>query len=124
VPRDFADLIVEIGHGETHQRLTEDLAKIVQAVEETGLPGKMTITIKVKRSGERTAMVDTQWKTDLPRHPAPASAYFFEAGGGLAKSDPRQTKLPLRDIDRPADRPLRATVTVIPGRKDDGNDEK
>lgn len=118
MPRDFAELITDLGHGETHARLSDDLAKIVEAVEETGLPGKMTITIAVKRSGERTANVDTKWKTDIPRHPAPSQVFFFEAGGGLAKSDPRQTNLPLKDLERPAARPLR----TVPGGKINGDD--
>jgi hypothetical protein len=119
--RDFADLITDMGHGEVHQRLSEDLAKIVEAVEDTGLKGKMTITITVKRSGERVAMVDLASKLDIPRHPTPSSGFFFEAGGGLAKSDPRQTKLPLKDIERPAGRPLR---TINGGKNEDGNPEQ
>jgi hypothetical protein len=120
--REFADLITDLGHGEVHQRLSEDMAKIVEAVEDTGLKGKMTITITVKRTGERVAMVDLQSKLDIPRHPAPSSAFFFEEGGGLAKSDPRQQKLPLKDIERPAaGRPLR---TINGGKNEDGNEQQ
>ena len=89
---DFATFITDLSHGKINARLTEELAGIADAVEETGKNGKLVVTFTVAKQGDM-AVVIVDSKATEPKHPMAGSMFFFGSNGALLSEDPRQLKL-------------------------------
>lgn len=109
---DFSEFITDLDHGKINQKLTEELARVVDAVEDTGLVGELTVKLKVKREG-KMATVHLDIRTKCPAHPLHATLFYFGVNGELLREDPRQ--LSLKTLDRPA---IKA-VNFTKGKDDD-----
>lgn len=101
-PREFASVLLEIGKGTLHARLSEQLAEICAAVTETGKKGQLTLKIDVKPmpKADRNILVVTGAsvaKTPEADEASPTSVFFADDTGNLSRNDPRQLALPLAD---------------------------
>lgn len=88
---DFSEFITDLVNGEVNQKLTTDLAKVVEAVQETGLVGELVVKCIVKKENDR-AIVAVEIKKKVPEH-QPHGTLFYFGNGGLVRDDPRQMKL-------------------------------
>lgn len=89
----ISEMLKELDHGRTHERLSEELSEVIEAVSETGQPGVLTIKLTVKREGSQ-AMVELDSTPKVPKHPHHGSLYFFsKRPGRLTRQDERQTEL-------------------------------
>lgn len=100
--RDFAAVLLEIGGGRLHARLSDQLAEITAAVKESGKKGLLTVKIEVKpvpRAENGTLLVTGSSVAKAPEtdEDSPASIFFADDTGSLSRSDPRQPQLPFRD---------------------------
>lgn len=99
--RRFADTLTDLRNGELQQELTDALKEVVGRVLETGKPGKLTLTIKVRKAskgvGSSLVLVDDV-KTTLPTPERGESVLFASEDLTLQRSDPRQPRL--ADLDR------------------------
>lgn len=107
-PRDFASVLLDIGKGRLHARLSEQLAEIVAAVAETGKKGTLTLKIEVKplpKADQHTHVVSGASAAKVPESDdaSPTSVFFSDADGNLSRNDPRQLALPLREVTTPKD---------------------
>ena len=94
----ITQLISELHHGEIEQRLTSELAELVEAVQETGKLGTLTIKLHVKKEGSVAAvLIDSSLKK--PKHPFHGSIMHFGQNGALLSEDPRQLKLKLKNVE-------------------------
>lgn len=82
---------------DTRRQLDDDLRSVVKAVEQNKGIGTFTLKITVKPNGNK-AIVATTCTTKLPRPTSEATVRWFDKDGGLADEDPRQQKLPLRNV--------------------------
>jgi hypothetical protein len=102
-PRDFALVVMEIGKGRLHARLSEQLAAITAAVVETGKKGELTLKIEVKppsKNAEPGVLNVTGTSTaKVPESDSnsPTSVFFADESGNLTRNDPRQMTLPFRE---------------------------
>lgn len=80
--------------GEVDSELTYHLREVIEAVRETGKDGTVTLTLKVKRKGERQVTVIEDVKFKLPMHDRSESIYFVDADTNLTRDDPAQTVIP------------------------------
>lgn len=100
--RPFAAVLQEIDHGEAHQRASDLLNQLVQAVADTGKKGVLTVQVTVAPYKKGTRNLDVTVKSSLK---APDigddghSAIFFHASGNLRRDDPTQPTLPVRGLD-------------------------
>lgn len=92
---DFATVVTDLADGTVNQRLSEKLAELVMAVEETGKSGTMTVKIGVKKEGTM-AIVGVECTTKIPEHPMHGTLFHLGRAGALLRDDPRQ--LPLRNL--------------------------
>lgn len=99
----FSEFITELSHGQVEQRLTEELAELTTAVEETGKVGTLTIKIHIKKEGS-VAAVACESDMKKPKHPIHGSILHFGQNGALLREDPRQMKL--KNLDPPKVRVL------------------
>lgn len=103
----FSDTLGEIENGKFLRDVTEATYNIVGAVMETRKPGKLTITLDFHPTGKGTVAIDADFKTKEPEHDRPPTTFFVGSDLSLQRQDPNQPRLPLREVDRPDDKPLR-----------------
>lgn len=100
--RRFTETLSELRNGELQQELTDALKEVVGRVLFTGKPGKLMLTIKVRKAskgaGTSLVLVD-DIKTTLPTPERGESVLFANEDLTLQRSDPRQPRL--ADLDKP-----------------------
>lgn len=106
--RPFADVVRQIDGGVFYDDLTAQLAEVVQAVSATGKTGELTLKLKVKPNGSNSVSIIEQVTAKVPEPPRGATIFFVTEAGDLLRDDPRQAKLPLRDMK--ADGEMRETA--------------
>lgn len=90
---DFATFLMDLSHGDVNGALSEKLAALTEAVDETGKAGTMTVKITVKKEGTM-AVAHADVTVKLPEPPLPGTMFFFSKDGkSLSREDPRQMSL-------------------------------
>lgn len=97
--RPFADILRELGSGNTYDELTAKLAEVVEAVTLTRKVGELSIKLKVKPNGDAGVIVADEIKSKVPEASRGETVFFVTSGGSLVRQDPRQQDLPLRRVD-------------------------
>lgn len=84
------------------------IAEVVQAVQETGKKGAITITLSIERKDTKSGSVISitdKIKQKLPELPTPETYLWSDDAGNLFEDDPRQGKLfdatitPSKDVE-------------------------
>ncbi len=86
----FVQWLEEYKKGETDGELTHELRMLIEAVQETGKPGTITLTLKVSRKGDRQVNVIEDVKVKTPTHDRSETIYFVDQHANLVRNDPRQ----------------------------------
>lgn len=92
--RPFTDVLRDMRFGETLDELSEEFNKLVQAVENTGRGGQLTLQIKLKPSAAGAVELTDLVKVSLPPPQKGTSLFFATPEGNLVRNDPRQTEIP------------------------------
>ena len=96
----ITDILREIRKGRPVEEATIALNDVVRAVDETGKPGSVTITLKIspaKHGGpEKTLTAEIKAKKPIAEI-APA-VFFSDAEGDLFRFDPRQEEMELAEV--------------------------
>lgn len=98
--RPFTQFIQEQRRGALHEELSEQLAETVNAVMEHGKVGQVTIVLKIKPAGDGMVQIFDELKIKLPQGEKPPSMFFVDKRGNVQRQDPRQTELPIRNLER------------------------
>lgn len=96
--KQIADVLRELAGGQTYDEINGQLQEIVEAVRETGKIGEMTIKLKFRPNGEHSVVIQDTVTAKVPEPPRGDTVFFVDAAGGLLRDDPRQPKLPLREV--------------------------
>jgi hypothetical protein len=113
--RPFADVLLELNAGQTHDAASMKLNELVQAVALYGKPGSLTVTIKVKQAGRNagsTVIVSADVKAKVPEGEQADSVFFVGRDGNLTRNPPGQERLPLREV--PGGIVVAGTGEVVP----------
>lgn len=105
--RPFADVLRELAGGEVYEELSAQTAEVVAAVQETRKVGEVSFKLKFKPNGENSVIVTEEIKSKVPELPRGETVFFTTADGGLMRNDPRQERLPLRDVKPRGDEEVR-----------------
>lgn len=103
--RPFAAVIQDVNNGDFADQLAHDVQDLVQAVQEHGRKGKLTVTIEVAPRKGNSAALNLTARRDLklPQEEPVESVFFADRSGNLLRDDPRQMALPgLRTVDKPS----------------------
>jgi ribosomal protein S28E/S33 len=107
--RPITDVLREYRKGRAVDLASTRLAELVQAVDETGLAGEITIKIKVKPQkgggSEKTLKIDV--KSKIPEMELPEAVFFSDQEGDLHRADPSQSEM-FRDTSKPQATPAQA----------------
>lgn len=96
--RPFAAIIQDQRNGGLHGELSDEMARLVEAVIAHDKKGKLTITLSIESNGDGSVFVGDAYKVDVPQPDRPKSLFFTDARGNLSRRDPRQAELPLREV--------------------------
>lgn len=90
--RPFTDVIRDHRNGKLVAELSERMARVVQAVEETGKPGTITLKLTIKPSkGEEGAFkVSPTISQGIPERDLPDALFFSDESGSLVRESPTQ----------------------------------
>ncbi len=111
----FSQHMATMSKGQVDDCLTDELAELIKAINETGKSGTLTFTLKLKpvlsgnASGAEVVMVDMHpsYKVETPRHGMISQRMFPTYDGDLLRRDPAQPELDLQSVpinDKPAKR--------------------
>jgi hypothetical protein len=105
VIRPFADALLELSGGRTHDELSAQLHELIARVRDTGKKGSLTLTVTVSRmknAAENTLTVTDDVKAKLPAHDRNVSVFYADANGNLTRRDPNQLEFDsLREVPAP-----------------------
>lgn len=100
----FADWLQEQRNGLAASELADALNAVVEAVADHGKVGKLTLTVSVKpatKAAQGMVIISDAIKVALPEPDRAESLFFVDVNNNLSRNDPRQQKLPLRDVSQP-----------------------
>lgn len=103
VQKRFTDVLGDIRNGDVIAELTETLREVVTRVRETGRPGSLTLTLKVKNASKGAGaalVIQDDIKFKLPTVERGETFLFATEDGQLQRNDPRQPRLV--ELDQPA----------------------
>lgn len=122
MPRGIVDVLGQIDGGAFYHDLNEQFAALVLACAEHGKSGEMTLKLKIKPNGPNSIALVEDVKFKIPTPTRGVSMFFFATDGSLMREDPRQAKLPLREVASGERQPLREVADPETGElKEVGN---
>lgn len=95
--KSITDVMGEAENGQFITDLTDELYDVVKAVMEQRKPGTISINLAFIPTG-RSVAVAASFKGKKPEEPRPSTTFFVSDDGALMRDDPRQPKLPLREV--------------------------
>ncbi len=79
---------------------TAELKALVRGVDETGKPGKLTITLDIKKAGA-AVQIDSKVTTKVPEAKTDPDHFWATVEGNLSLQNPNQRSLDLQDVKAP-----------------------
>lgn len=98
MPRPITDTLRRLHGGTFLDKATDALGEVVRSVQETGKPGKVTITIDVKKAGAGAASVLAKLTHTVAEKQPDAELFYATEGGDLTVNNPKQGELDLREV--------------------------
>jgi hypothetical protein len=104
----FSVLLQDLRDGRTHDEMSQKFAALVKEVEASGRSGTLTLTIKVSPSSRSQPVdkiiVSPTVKLTPPKPESGEDFFWLTEDSELSRNHPRQTDLPLRDVNsKPAE---------------------
>jgi hypothetical protein len=94
----FSDVLGEIENGALLHELTEAVYNVIAAVMDTRKPGRIKLALEFSPTGKGTVNVDAKFDAVEPEHDRPTTTFFVGNDFSLQRNDPRQPRLPLREV--------------------------
>lgn len=106
----LTDVMGEIEAGRFLDEATEASYNIIAAVMDTRKVGTLKIELTFTPTGKGTVNVDAALKIKLPEHDRPSTTFFVGKDYSLLRRDPSQPDLPLREVERPDNEPIKVNA--------------
>lgn len=93
--RPITDILREIRKGRAVDLASQRFAELIQAVDDTGKGGELTITLKVKpeKGGGSQKTIIPIVKVKMPEADLAEAVFFSDSQGDLHRSDPSQREM-------------------------------
>lgn len=108
--RPFADILVELDGGRTHNELSQAFHELTEAVHEHGKKGAIQFTLSmdpISKSDSETVKLSASVVAKKPKGDPRSSIFFIGDDGNLTRDQPGQMHLPLREVPQPEQGPIR-----------------
>jgi len=102
--RSFARLIEQVADGDAQRALSDELHALCTRLREeaqargTDVGGELTLTLKLKVEPSDVVGVSYEIKSKLPGPRRSKGVMWLTKGGNLTPSNPRQQRLPLKEV--------------------------
>jgi len=103
MPRPILETLHHLEGGTFLIDAADNLSEIVRQVDATGKPGKLTLTITVRKAMSTALAIKGKIAVSLPPEVPVEALMFPTPEGNLLTEDPRQGKLPLAAAPIPAE---------------------
>ena len=100
----FEDMLRKHRRGIVANKASEALREAIQASRDTGANSEVTLKIKLLPAAGDEMSIDIQVTSKLPVEKLPSGRFWVDDDLQLHTSDPKQLKLNLREVEKPADR--------------------
>lgn len=103
-PRSFSTLLGQLADGEAERDLSEQLLELTKKIQDEALArgseAKGALSLKIAITADHKGVATVTYVVDVkhPKRRTSAQLYWLTKGGNLTPENPRQTKLPLRDV--------------------------
>ncbi len=91
--RSIMEVLAEIDGGKLLEKLTNEYARISAGVTETGLKGKLVLTLDFKQNKGTQLFIKSGVKAVVPEEGIAEAAFFCAEDGSLTRRDPKQQEL-------------------------------
>ena len=102
IDRAFLNVMTTHKGGAMISEASAALKQVTAAIQQTGKPGKVTLTMTLKPAGKAshgTMVFEAVVKATAPCVEPPASIFYADGDFNLVREDPNQTKLDLRVVE-------------------------
>lgn len=103
----FSDILGEVENGQFLGEITAAVYAIIAKVMDTRKPGKLKVSMTFTPTGKGTVNVDAEFDAKEPEHDRPTTTFFVGKDFSLQRNDPNQPRLPLREVERPDNEPVK-----------------
>ncbi|MDX6480328.1 MAG: hypothetical protein QOG85_838 [Gaiellaceae bacterium] len=106
-PRSFTRLLEQVGEGDLELELATKMQELVGSLKafsdkfQREGKGTLTLVLNVSAHGNGTVTVAGDIKTKTPTAKRAGSVFWLTPGNNLAVENPRQQKLPLKEVPPP-----------------------
>jgi len=106
-PRSFSVVFQAIADGEAHAEASEEMQSLLKSLQDEAkntngsASGSMTIKLGLKVDAKGVATIAYSVDVKKPTKKRPGATMWVTKGGNLSPDNPRQQKLPLRDVSTP-----------------------
>lgn len=121
-PRGFSVLLQQIDDGSLHAELSETTQKLITELTNqadrygTKTKGSLTVTLAFTANTKGNVEVVSEVKTKTPKEKRMPTVMFVTPGGNLSPENPRQQRLPLREVPAAVAAPRDVAVDAQPAR--------
>lgn len=106
MPRPIFETLRSLCNGTLLIDVQDALTALTKAVDATGKPGKLTITLSMKKATSIAVALNAKVALSKPDEVTPESLFFPTPDGYLETQDPRQQNLALGVVEMPSARDL------------------
>lgn len=106
-PRCFVEFLRNVGYGDALRDLSDELHTLNNAMQDQALAlnkrvtGELTLKLKFSQDERGVAGVAYEVVRKDPKKKTSESVFFVTKGGNLQIENPRQQKMPFRDVSAP-----------------------
>lgn len=95
--QNLTEILSQIRGGAALEEAGRDLQELVQAVRDTGKPGKLTfsITVEPDKTDETVVTLQPDVTLKIPKRAKAKGMFYMDSHGRLTREDPRQIELEL-----------------------------
>lgn len=101
--RPFTQFLHEQRRGGLHEDLGTALANVCAAAVEHAKPGEIVLKLRVRPSGDGMVQITDSVVTKMPVGEKAPSMFWVDLRGNVARTNPAQSELPLRQVDAGAE---------------------
>lgn len=104
-PRAFSVFIQDLGNGDAHRHLSEELQRVVRVMQEQAhaqqakVGGELKLTLKFTTDPSEIVDITYDITTKKPKPRRPRTLMWATDGGNLSRKNPHQRELPLREVE-------------------------
>lgn len=112
----FVHVLNTMDYGVTPEELSNAVADLLQAVQDTGKQGHITLKLTVKPESINAGQISIKPDITLkaPQIPRDKSLMFLTPENNLQREDPRQTTMKFESVERGQKQPMAAVQETTP----------